>query len=131
MTTKEDKKSEDKKPALNEIPKQDADTDRNAFKEAVSTRARRKEWARANPTHPLWSGFSLFGIVGWSVSVPTLLGIALGVWLDHNHAATHSWTLTMLTVGLALGCFNAWRWISREERSIHDNGPDEEDEQSE
>ncbi|MDD2557619.1 MAG: AtpZ/AtpI family protein [Desulfuromonadaceae bacterium] len=126
MTTEENKKSD-----LNGFSEQDGDTDRSGFKEAVSTRARRKEWARANPTHPLWNGFSLFGIVGWSVSVPTLLGIALGVWLDHNHAATHSWTLTMLTVGLVLGCFNAWRWISREERNIHNNDPAEEDEQGE
>ncbi len=102
-----------------------------AFETEVGTKARRKEWARANPSHPLWSGFSLFGIVGWAVTVPTLLGIALGVWLDRNHPMPHSWTLTMLTAGLVLGCFNAWRWISHEEHNIHNEDSAGEDEQSE
>lgn len=131
MTTEEDKRD-----SRNTAPEQDEATEPNAAKhssygKAVGTRARRKEEARSNPTRPLWSGFSLFGIVGWSVSVPTLLGIAVGVWLDHNHAAPYSWTLTMLTVGLVLGCFNAWRWISHEERNIHNNDSVEKDEQSE
>jgi len=126
VNTKEDKKND-----LSGSSEETEDTNRSAFKEAVSTRARRKEWARANPAHPLLSGFSLFGIVGWAISVPTLLGIALGVWLDRNYAATHSWTLTMLTAGLVLGCFNAWRWISREERNIHVHNPEENDEQGE
>lgn len=97
--------------------------EKESFKREVATKAQRKEHARTHPARPLWSGFSLFGIVGWSVSIPTLLGIALGLWLDHNYVAAHSWTLTMLALGLALGCYNAWRWVSQEERSIHrDNG---------
>ena len=27
----------------------------------------------------------MMGLVGWSVVVPTLLGAALGIWLDHRH----------------------------------------------
>ena len=106
--------------------KRGASEEKESFKREVATKAQRKEHARTHPARPLWSGFSLFGIVGWSVSIPTLLGIALGLWLDHNYAATHSWTLTMLALGLALGCYNAWRWVSHEERSIHhDNGADD------
>lgn len=101
--------------------------EKESFKREVATRARRKEHARKHPASPLWSGFSLFGIVGWSVSIPTLLGIALGLWLDHNYAAAHSWTLTMLALGLALGCFNAWRWVSHEERGIHSDNESEKD----
>jgi ATP synthase protein I len=101
-------------------------SEEESFKRDIATKAQRKEYARTHRARPLWSGFSLFGIVGWSVSIPTLLGIALGVWLDHNYAASHSWTLTMLALGLALGCYNAWRWVSHEERNIHhDNGADD------
>lgn len=103
-------------------------TDRGEeFKREVATKAQRKKHARTHPGRPLWSGFSLFGIVGWSVSIPTLLGIALGVWLDHNYKASHSWTLTMLALGIALGCYNAWRWVAREERSIHRDHESDED----
>ncbi|MDY0291208.1 MAG: AtpZ/AtpI family protein [Desulfuromonadaceae bacterium] len=143
MTTKKEMTTDgEKKHTRSTASDVDEATERNAnehsttkhssYGEAVGTRARRKEKARANPARPLWSGFSLFGIVGWSVSVPTLFGITLGVWLDRNYAAPHSWTLTLLTVGLVLGCFNAWRWISHEERNIHNNDdPAEEDQHGE
>jgi ATP synthase protein I len=58
----------------------------------------------------------MFGMVGWSVAVPTLLGIALGVWLDRRFDGRISWTLTMLFLGVALGCWTAWYWIERESR---------------
>ncbi len=136
MTTKEEKKHPRRTdPEVDEATERSANehgtAKHSSYGETVGTRARRKEQARANPARPLWSGFSLFGIVGWSVSVPTLLGITLGVWLDRNYAAPYSWTLTMLTVGLVLGCFNAWRWISHEERNIHNNDSAEEDQHGE
>ena len=27
------------------------------------------------------------GLIGWSVAIPTLLGAALGMWLDKHHRA--------------------------------------------
>jgi len=56
-------------------------------------------------------GLGLFGIVGWSVSVPTLMGVALGVFLDKKFTQGFSWTLTFLFVGIIIGSFNAWNWI--------------------
>jgi ATP synthase protein I len=53
----------------------------------------------------------MLGIVGWSVTVPTLAGVALGVWIDHKWPSPVSWTLTLLFVGLAIGCWNAWSHI--------------------
>ena len=45
----------------------------------------------------------MMGLIGWSVVVPTLLGAALGIWLDNRHPGTHSWTLMLLVIGLAYG----------------------------
>lgn len=66
----------------------------------------------------LWSkgpeiifGLGFFGIIGWSVSIPTTIGVALGVFLDKKFAQDFSWTLTLLFVGIILGSFNAWHWI--------------------
>ncbi len=56
-------------------------------------------------------GLGLFGIVGWSISIPTVLGIALGVYLDKKFTQSFSWTITLLFAGVILGSFNAWRWI--------------------
>ena len=58
-------------------------------------------------------GLGTFGIVGWSIMIPTVLGIALGVWLDARSPGTISWTITGLLVGLTLGCLNAWWWVQR------------------
>ncbi len=58
----------------------------------------------------------MFGLVGWSVAVPTLIGIALGTWIDRTWPGEVSWTLTLLFVGVVIGCANAWRWIQRESR---------------
>jgi ATP synthase protein I len=56
-------------------------------------------------------GLGLFGIIGWSISVPTVLGIFLGVFLDKRFTQSFSWTLTLLFAGVVMGSFNAWHWI--------------------
>ena len=56
-------------------------------------------------------GLGLFGIVGWSVAIPTMLGIAIGIFLDRRFTQSFSWTITLLFAGVILGSFNAWYWI--------------------
>lgn len=56
-------------------------------------------------------GLGLFGIVGWSIAIPTLIGVAIGVQLDKNYNYDFSWTLTLLFAGIIMGCFNAWYWV--------------------
>ena len=63
-------------------------------------------------------GFGMFGLVGWSVAFPTVVGALIGMWLDKHYPVKHSWTLALLVAGLFLGCACAWYWISREERKI-------------
>lgn len=59
-------------------------------------------------------GLGTSGIVGWSIAVPTLLGVAAGVWLDRRSGSELSWTLMGLAVGLLVGCITAWFWVGRE-----------------
>ena len=92
----------------------------SAFSRAVASRVRRKLLARENRSAGVWFGLGMMGLVGWSVAVPTLLGAVLGVWLDANYPAPYSWTLSLIVAGLLLGCLNAWRWIAREDRAIHE-----------
>jgi ATP synthase protein I len=60
----------------------------------------------------------MFGMVGWSVAVPTLIGIALGIWIDRRWPGRFSWTLMLLFAGLALGCLLAYHWVNRERKTI-------------
>jgi len=86
----------------------------------VGTKAARKLKARRSGTPGVWFGLGMMGLIGWSVAVPTLLGAALGLWLDQRYPGGRSWTLSLLMAGLTIGCLNAWHWVSREDQAIRD-----------
>jgi ATP synthase protein I len=92
----------------------------SSFGDQVGAKATRKLKARRN-TQGVWFGLGMMGLIGWSVVVPTLLGAALGLWLDKQHPSSHSWTLALLVGGLTLGCFNAWHWVGKEDKAMHDD----------
>ena len=90
------------------------------FAEEVGAKAARKIKARKS-SHGVWFGLGMMGLIGWSVVVPTLLGTALGIWLDKHHPGKHPWTLALLVAGMAIGCLNAWHWVAKEEMAMHDD----------
>jgi ATP synthase protein I len=98
------------------------------FAEQVGRKAARKLKARRNATPGVWFGLGMMGLIGWSVVVPTLLGAALGLWLDRHYPGTRSWTLALLVAGLLLGCFNAWHWVTKEDRAMREEQEDKHDE---
>ncbi len=93
----------------------DAESRREAA-DAIGRQADRKIRARDKREKSVWFGLGMFGLVGWAVAVPTLIGVALGAYIDARTAAEKSWTLALLLAGVALGCLNAWFWVSRESR---------------
>jgi ATP synthase protein I len=99
------------------IPPANAGSD---LADQVGGKAARKLKARRKGAPGVWLGLGMMGLIGWSVTVPTLLGAALGLWLDKHHPSTHSWTLALLVAGLMIGCLNAWRWVAKEEKAMRD-----------
>jgi ATP synthase protein I len=96
-------------------PEQQPQLRRNEeVREEIARKAARKQRSRGERERGIWFGLGMFGLVGWAVAVPTVAGIALGVWIDHHYPGRVSWTLTLLVVGVALGCWNAWFWVRRE-----------------
>jgi ATP synthase protein I len=87
--------------------------DGDFFGSQVSEKEKRKLKAQGGNHGTVWSGFGMFGMVGWSVAVPTLLGTALGIWLDKKVPQSFSWTLSGLLAGLISGCAIAWYWVSK------------------
>lgn len=63
-----------------------------------------------------WDSLSLLGVVGWSVTLPTLAGVVAGVWLDDRYPHRFSWALTLMFAGLLFGCVNAWVHLSRKRK---------------
>ena len=94
--------------------------DETAFIREVSSQAARKLKFQKEGAQGVWFGLGMAGIVGWSVTVPTVGGAMLGLWWDHRHPGTHSWTLMLLAVGLVVGCANAWHWVSEQDDAMHD-----------
>ncbi len=99
-------------------------TKRSAFAAHVGKKAARKQLAKRNATPGIWFGLGMVGLIGWSVVVPMLSGIALGFWLDKRYPGGHSWTLALLVAGLTIGCFNAWHWVLKEDQTMRDEQED-------
>lgn len=108
-------------------PNHEPSTDTPGFAAHAGTQAARKLEARRHAAHSVWFGLGMMGTIGWSVAVPTLLGAALGLWLDERHPGSRSWTLALLVAGLTLGCLNAWHWVARQDKAMRDarEGDDE------
>ena len=88
------------------------------FAQQVGTKTVRKLKAQRHITRTVWFGLGMMGLIGWSIAIPTLLGAALGLWLDKHYPGPHSWTLTLLFIGLFIGCVNAWHWVTKEDKEI-------------
>ena len=84
------------------------------FGRGVERKEDRKIKTRREKDRGVWFGLGMFGLVGWSVAIPTLIGLALGIWIDSRWPSRYSWTLMGLIIGVALGCLNAWFWVKRE-----------------
>ena len=93
--------------------------DSRRFCREVGCQETRKLKARRETVKSIWFGFGMFGLIGWSVALPTLLGALLGVKLDHLYPRSYSWTLTLIVIGLFIGSLNSWRWLSKEGQEMH------------
>lgn len=80
----------------------------------IGRRAERMKSARDHPAPNPLSGISTFGMIGWSIAVPTVAGAFLGLWLDRVAPQDFSWTIALILGGVVLGGLISWAWISKE-----------------
>jgi len=109
---------------MNEETKPNVANEETIFSRQVGAQAARKLKARREGTKSVWFGLGMSGLIGWSVTVPTLIGAALGLWVDKHYPTPYSWTLMLLLMGLIIGCLNAWRWVETEYKEMQED-PDE------
>ncbi len=100
--------------ARDEDMERDRPNDERTFSREIGSKEQRRLEARRHESRGMWFGLGMFGLVGWSVAVPTIVGIAIGAWADSTWPSRFSWTLTGLFVGVVVGCWNAWYWVKRE-----------------
>ncbi|MGE0710663.1 MAG: AtpZ/AtpI family protein [Planctomycetota bacterium] len=80
--------------------------ERERLERGVERRQRQRE---GGGERSLAENMALVGALGWLVVVPTLLGTFVGRWLDRRFDAGLTWTGALLSLGLVLGCWLAWK----------------------
>ena len=85
----------------------------DALAEAARRAADRARRGEAFPEPSLGARLGQIGILGWTVIVPTLLGLFAGRWLDRTFATGVFFSAPLLLVGAALGLWFVWKWMNR------------------
>ena len=89
------------------------DEARNRMAEAARQASERAEQGRSDPEPSLGVRLGQIGVLGWTVVIPTLLGLFAGRWLDHHFATGIFFSAPMLMLGAAVGLWAAWKWMHR------------------
>ena len=72
---------------------------------------RRQRWLREGEPSVARS-LAQIGVLGWIIVVPMLIGIYVGHWMDHQFYTGLFWTAPVLMLGVAFGCWSAWKWMN-------------------
>jgi ATP synthase protein I len=106
---------------MSENPSTPSESREPELSQKIGAAAERKLRTQHRGVQGVWLGLGMFGLIGWSVAVPTLLGVLLGAFIDKQYPGVHSWTLSFLIIGLFVGCLNAWHWVAKEEKAIRED----------
>lgn len=68
--------------------------------------ARREQGHRS-----FWRSLGVIGMVGWPIALGSVGGTLLGRYLDTRLDTGIRFTLMLMTVGVLIGCFAAWRTV--------------------
>lgn len=98
--------------------KEEVRREQRRFREQVAAKEARLRKFRRRGDKGFWPALASFGMVGWSIAVPTVLGVAIGSWLDRRLGGGIRYTLSLMILGLAIGTNNAWRWIKLQEAEV-------------
>lgn len=82
---------------------------------AIRQRAERMQKSRdeKTPKYSSLSGLGVFGVIGWSIAIPTVAGAFLGMWLNRVAPQDFSWPIALILGGVVIGAIGAWRWIDK------------------
>ena len=88
-------------------------TDKDNASEAIRRRTQRMQKTRDEPQYSPLNGLGVFGVIGWSVAIPTVGGAFLGMWLNRVAPQSFSWPIALILGGVVLGGMVAWSWIDK------------------
>lgn len=80
---------------------------------AIRRRAQRMQETRNERKYSPLSGLGVFGVIGWSIAIPTVAGAFLGVWLNRVAPQNFSWPIALILGGVVVGAMVAWSWVDK------------------
>lgn len=89
------------------------DNKEDASAAAIRRRAERMQQSRNERKYSPLSGLGVFGVIGWSVAIPTVAGAFLGMWLNRVAPQSFSWPIALILGGVMVGAMVAWNWIEK------------------
>ena len=93
------------------------------FLHKLAAKERRTVEAKEGKETIAWEGVGRFGMVGWSVCGPVLLGLLVGWILDRITGHHHLWVTTLFFIGLVIGCVSTAYWLFKEYGEIEEDKP--------
>ncbi len=93
-------------------PKRNDDSMAHAARQAVQ----RERELREEPEPSLGVRLGQIGILGWTIVVPTPLGLVISHWLDRHFNTGVFFSAPLLMAGAAVGLWSAWKWMHRQTR---------------
>jgi ATP synthase protein I len=85
--------------------------DEDRLAEVARRAAERAKEGEENPEPSLGVRLGQIGILGWTIIVPTLIGVLLGHWLDRIFDTGVFFTAPLIMIGAAIGFWSAWKWM--------------------
>ncbi len=95
--------------------------------ERIRHQAARMRKVRRTPGASPLRGLSAFGIIGWSIAIPTVAGALLGLWLDRVAPRGFSWPVALILGGLVIGVIVAAEWVLKEARAMRTGNEEDRD----
>jgi len=83
----------------------------DAMRDSVARFDRRRRRWKAEGPRALAVALAVIGI-GWMIAIPAVVGFAVGHWLDRRFETGVAFAAGLGALGLALGCYSAWRRIA-------------------
>jgi ATP synthase protein I len=88
--------------------------DEDPLLKEVRLRTRRElDWVK-NGEPSVARRLSQIGVLGWIIVTPMLISVFVGRWIDAKLGTGIFWSAPLLMLGVALGCWSAWKWMKSE-----------------
>lgn len=84
---------------------------RDPLAESVRLRSERRRRSLLEGEPSVGRRLAQIGVLGWIIVIPLLVGTFAGRWLDRMLGSGLLCTGPLLMLGLALGCWSAWKWM--------------------